>query len=440
MATPVILPKQGNTVESCLIMAWKKNIGEAVTQGDILVEVETDKAIVQIESPSDGTLLTQFFGVGDDVPVMTNIAVVGNEGEAVDEFRPQIEQQDAAGAAPAQPKKPEPMKQSAPAPSNGVTGSMFISPRARMLADQHGIDIGQVVATGPEGRIIERDIKQAIANQPRMTKAAQTQAASGGFAVPQRGTGIGGRVTRADLSTPPPSTTQADEVTEIPLRGIRKTIADRMRGSLQDMAQLTLNTSADARAMLAYRKRLKHSDAEMGLQTISINDLLLFVVSRVLLDYPELNSTLSDNTIRQYGNVNLGFAVDTERGLLVPVIRNAHQLSLKELSQETTRLATAVQDGSISADEMSDGTFTVSNLGALGIESFTPIINPPQVAILGVGKADLKPVQVGDEVEFSPHMHLSLTIDHQIVDGAPGARFLRSLTQAMANVDLWLAQ
>jgi pyruvate dehydrogenase E2 component (dihydrolipoamide acetyltransferase) len=204
-------------------------------------------------------------------------------------------------------------------------------------------------------------------------------------------------------------------------------------------AQLTLNSSADARKLLAYRKQLKGSPETLGLQKVTINDLIHFVVSRVLLQYPDLNALFTGDAISQYKQVHLGFAVDTPKGLMVPVIRNANRLSLKQMADEARRLASACLEGTIKPDELSGGTFTVSNLGNLGIESFTPVLNPPQVAILGVGNINLKPVGVEEEVQFIQHIGLSLTINHQAVDGAPAARFLQAIAQGLAEVDLLLA-
>jgi pyruvate dehydrogenase E2 component (dihydrolipoamide acetyltransferase) len=220
---------------------------------------------------------------------------------------------------------------------------------------------------------------------------------------------------------------------------VRKVIAERMWESLQSTAQLTLNASADARSLLTYRKRLKNSDESLGLQNITINDLILFAVSRTLPLYPEVNALFKEHTIYQYKNVHLAVAVDTPRGLVVPVIRKAQALSLKQISEEAKRLAAGAMDGSVSPDELTGGTFTVTNLGSLGIESFTPILNPPQVGILGVGNINLKPVEIDGNVEFIPRISLSLTINHQAVDGAPGARFLQTLSQRLAEPELLLA-
>lgn len=465
MAEAVILPKQGNSVESCLIMAWKKQVGEAVQQGDVLVEVETDKAVVEVPSPADGTLLAQFFAAGDEVPVMTTIAVVGAAGEDAGGFAPGRAQpmQDAptsqgerAEARPDAAASQVAPRRTTPPASAPAAGPLFVSPRARALAERYGVDLRTVTPSGPDGRVIERDVQAVLAAQQPLTPAARERAAQGDVVVPAKGSGIGGRVTVADLqAAPPEAPTQpasaeaaepepepdAADYTEIPVRGIRKTIAERMLASTQQTASVTLNTSADARALQAYRQRLKHSDSRLGLQHITLNDLLMFAVSRVLLDYPNVNATYAEGVIRQYSAVHLGFAVDTERGLLTPVIRNAHTLSLRALAEESSRLQHAIKGNKITPDELSGATFTVSNLGSLGIETFNPIINPPQVAILGVGSINLKPVQHnGGDVQFIPHLHLSLTIDHRMIDGAPGARFLRAVTQALENIDLWLAR
>jgi pyruvate dehydrogenase E2 component (dihydrolipoamide acetyltransferase) len=212
-----------------------------------------------------------------------------------------------------------------------------------------------------------------------------------------------------------------------------------MLESLQTTAQLTMNTSADARTLLAYRQRLKTSSEALGLQKVTINDLILLAVSRILPQFPQLNALFQDDTIYQYGPVHLGLAVDTPRGLMVPVIRNAQALSLRQLAEESRRLASACLAGQITPDELSGGTFTVTNLGSLGIENFTPILNPPQVGILGVGNVNLKPIDIDDNVQFIKHIGLSLTINHQVVDGAPAARFLQALAEGLAELELLLA-
>ncbi len=456
MAIAVVMPRQGQSVESCIIVEWKKNVGDMVAAGDALCDVETDKATMEVESPAGGVLLAQLFPAGADVPVMTNIAVVGQAGEDISAWLTPVSAQNATPAAPsAQVVAPEPSKVETPPPSAPVG----ISPRARGLAERKAVATTALVGSGPGGRIIERDVIAAAASQPKLTPVAKAMLAGGEFVAPERGSGPGGRVTSKDLAlaaapmsvelpvpAPQPATAPlplapavAEDVVQIPVKGVRKVIAERMLASLQTTAQLTLNASADGRVLLALRKRFKESPEDMGLRGITINDLVLFATARSLPRHPGLNATFADNVISQYRRVHLGVAVDTPRGLLVPVVRNADALSLRQLSMEAKRLATACLDNKATPDELSGGTFTVTNLGGFGVESFTPVLNAPQVAILGVGGVNLKPVEVDGAVQFIPHISLSLTINHQVVDGAPAARFLQTLAQALAQLDLLMA-
>lgn len=441
MANVVVMPKQGNTVESCIIVEWKKNVGETIAVGDILCEVETDKATLEVESTAAGTLLALFFAEGDEVPVLTPIAAVGESGEDMTGFcpgeRPHLESAVEA-AQPAETAMP-PGVESGPAQLSHEA-EPFISPRAKKLARQRGLDFTDLAGSGPEGRIIERDVEAFLARRPSLTPVASRMLSRGEYAAPDRGTGAGGRITARDLLPAvgePPG--PAGESLSRSLTGIRKVIAERMLSSLQTTAQLTLNASADARALLAYRQKLKASPEALGLREVTINDLLLFAVARTLTQWPELNAWFDGETITQHNQVHLASAVDTPRGLMVPVIRHAQGLSLKQIAREAKRLADACLDGRIAPDELSGGTFTVSNLGAYGIESFTPILNPPQVAILGVGNINLKPVEVDSGMQFVPHLGLSLTINHQVVDGGPGARFLQVLSENLASIELLTA-
>jgi len=447
MATVVTMPRLGNTVESSIIVRWIKQKGETVAEGEALCEVETDKATLEVPSPVSGTLLEMFFAEGDDVPVMTAIAAIGAPGENIESLRPGGAEAAAPAAAPAEPSASrQPAAEQPAAPAVGAEVPVVgVSPRARSLAKQKGFDPVGLAGSGPGGRIIERDVLAALAARPRMTPLAQAMVSKGGFVAPPKGSGAGGRITSKDLSPAAavpaavPQPGMEDEVEIIPVRGVRKVIAERMLASLQTTAQLTLNTSADARALLAYRKRLKNSPETLGLQKVTINDLVHFAVSRTLPLFRDLNALFEGDQISLYHAVNLGFAVDTPRGLIVPVIRRADRLSLRQLAAEASRLAAACQGGKASPDDLIGGTFTVTNLGSLGIESFTPVLNPPQVAILGVSSINLKPVEVDGQVEFVPHLGLSLTINHQVVDGAPAARFLQALSQNLAQLDVLLA-
>ncbi|MGO9410346.1 MAG: dihydrolipoamide acetyltransferase family protein [Spirochaetia bacterium] len=420
MAIPVILPKQGQSVETCAIVGWKKNIGDAVKTGDVLCEVETDKASFEVESPADGTLLAIYHEAGSQVPVLETIAMIGRQGEKVD--RPAGTSAATAVSPPAPAPKPlsaavvETISAQAPAGRK-----IAASPRARALAAASSVALVGIRGTGPGGRIIERDVKQAIADGGRTAGAAQP--ALRPAAVPQ------------------PAPMPSGAVREIKVTGVRKLIADRMLASLTTTAQLTLNASADARALQELRARFKESPESLGLRSVTINDMVLFAVSRALLQHPDLNAHFSGDVIRQYADVHLGFAVDTPRGLIVPTIRNAGLLGLKAIAAEASRLAAACREGRVSPDELAGATFTVTNLGGLGVESFTPVLNPPQVGIIGIGSIVPRATQgAGGNVSFMPQIGLSLTINHQVVDGAPGARFLQTLSGLIARFDLLLAQ
>ncbi len=452
MATEILMPRLGNTVESCLLLEWKKQEGDPIHTGDAICEVETDKTAFEVESEHDGTILKLFYAEGADIPVLVPIAVVGQPGEDISGLIPEqasdgsAEEQAGVSDVPKVPSTPSSGMTSTPVFPVPSDGEMRISPRARHLAVAKGVDVSGLKGTGPEGRIIERDVLTVLTEQAPLTPAAIAALVEEGMQTPATGSGIGGRITMADLIKTPPAgvktVVQAEfpgPVHEIPVKGIRKIIASRMFESLQTTAQVTLNAAADASKLLAYRTRLKASPEELGLSGITINDLVLYAVTKTLPRFPYLNSHFLGETMQEFERVHLGIAIDTPRGLMVPPVRNADQLSLKALALEAKRLITLCQEGNILPDELTGATFTVTNLGSLGIESFTPVLNPPEVGILGVCAIQPKPVMSGDDVAYVPHIGLSLTFDHRAVDGAPAARFLKELSTALANFDLLLA-
>lgn len=423
MATPVILPKQGQSVETCAIVGWKKHVGDAVSSGDVLCEVETDKATFEVESPADGTLLAIYFEAGSQVPVLTTIAAVGTPGEVVDLPSPVAAPSVGAARSPAAQPAASAPKASAPTPgASPERGKIAVSPRARALASASAISLAGIRGTGPGGRIIERDVKLALAGARTPSPAPAP-------------------VLRPSAEPAAAAPRAKGSVTEIKLTGIRKLIAERMLASLATTAQLTMSSSADARSLQEFRARFKESPEALGLRDVTINDMVLFAVSRALLQHPDMNAHFTGDAIRQFADVHLGFAVDTPRGLMVPVVRAAHSLGLRAIAREASRLAAACREGGITPEELGGGTFTVTNLGGLGVETFTPVLNPPQVGILGVGAIIPRAVQGTDgKVSFIPQIGLSLTINHQAVDGAPGARFLQTVADLIARFDLLLAQ
>ena len=412
MANAVIMPKAGITVESCIIGSWEKKIGDEIKVGDILFTYETDKASFECESTEEGTLLEIFFEDGDEVPCLVNVCAIGKVGDDCSALRPA----DAAPAAEAAPAPTEEVKAAPAAPAEvpaatvSAEGKNAVSPRAKKLAERAGVDAALATPTGPNGRVIERDVR-ALMDNPAAAKAAAA----------------------APVATD-------EEYTDVKFSGIRRAISKSMHTSLATMAQLTHNSSFDATAILECRKQFKAAGgAHAG---VTLGDMVLFAVSRTLKKHPDLNAhMLDDNNIRLFKHVNLGVAVDTPRGLMVPTIPHADELSLLEISQMTKELAAQCREGNISPDKLTGGTFTVSNLGNLGIESFTPVINPPQTGILGVCTTiDRVRKAPNGSIEIYPAMVLSLTYDHRAVDGAPASRFLKELGENLANFAAMLVE
>jgi pyruvate dehydrogenase E2 component (dihydrolipoamide acetyltransferase) len=406
-----------------------------------------------------GTVLKLLYASGEDVPVLKPIAVIGAVGENWQAAMGTISQEASHAESLVRGTETQKEEEGKSAPSSNVSaplrepssGKIFASPRARNLAEKEALPLETVPGTGPGGRIIEKDVAATLQTRPPLSAAAK---AAGPEAVPAAGSGIGGRVTSADLAPSPehPSPLPNEgAITETPVKGIRKIIADRMYKSLAETAQLTLNSSAPVSKLQEIRFRIKAQEEieaifikELKSSKITVTDLILFAVSRTLPRFPFMNAHKINDTVRTFERVHLGLAVDTPRGLMVPVIRNANLLSLREISREAKRLAETCQGGSVSPDELSGSTFTVTNLGSLGVTSFTPVLNAPEVAILGVCGIEMKPIALPAEkanecncgVRFEPHIGFSLTINHQVVDGAPAARFLRELGEAVAQIDL----
>ena len=434
MANVVIMPRQGQSVESCIITTWQKKKGDPVAVGDILFSYETDKSAFDEPAQVEGTMLEILAAEGDVIPCLDPVCIIGTPGEDISALLPKS----GDAAAPAEDAKPEETapKAEAEATVSESTGErVFISPRARHLALETGVDMTKVTSTGPHGRIIERDINKALdAGFTATTEAVEAFLAGKPMPVEEE---------PAKTDTPAPAAAPAAPAADFraydeePMSNVRKVIAKSMHASLSEMAQLTLNSSFDATNLLAYRAKLKECGEALGLSKITINDMVLYAVSRVLPNYPEINANLIDNTFRKYKHANVGMAVDTDRGLLVPVIFGAETLTLAALSANAKALAGKAREGKLTPDEMSGGSFTVSNLGSMGVESFTPVINPPQTAILGVC-CTVNRLKADGTVY--PAMGLSLTFDHRAVDGAPAAKFLKELCGALENFDLLLAK
>ncbi len=439
MATPVIMPRQGQSVESCVITTWNKKVGDKVEVGDILFSYETDKSAFDETSTVEGTMLAVFYGEGDDVECLKTVCVIGNEGEDVSEFAPKAEkaEQPAAPAETPAAAVTTATVTATPAAAPAGTGErVFVSPRARKLAEESGAILSEATGTGPHGRVIERDV-QALIDGGR-TFAAETVTTEAVTTASEASEKPAEAPAAAVTATAVTAT--ADEFTEEKVPNIRKVIAKTMHASLSEMAQLTLNSSFDAARVLAYRAMVKENGEKLGLGNITINDIICFAVTRVLKNHRSLNANFLGDTMRFYNHVNLGIGVDTERGLIVPTVMHADEMSLSEFSKTAKELISEARAGTISPDKLQGASFTVSNLGAKGIESFTPVINPPQTAILGVCATQRRVKRVNGADVFYDAMPLSLTIDHRAVDGAPAASFLQELCTALEYFGLTLAK
>ena len=451
MAHPVIMPRQGQSVESCILTEWYKAVGDKISKGDLLFAYETDKAAFEEEAPEDGVLLTHFYEEGDEVPVLLNVALIGAEGEDIESYRPE----GGSSTANESPAESESTEKATDGPvaepvltSQAGSKDSSISPRARKLATEKRVVLEAVAGTGPGGRIIERDILEAIRQGKRLTPLAQKKKEAEGLSVPCDRPDCGKYKTGDLIAAPAESgTTASGETaglyTDVPLSNVRKIIAGAMFRSLQNSAQLTHHLSANATGMLQLRREVKVRQEGGYPYNITLNDMVCYAVVQSLLLHRGANAHFLGEQIRIYDQVNLGLAVDTDRGLMVPALLNADRYSLPELSVRLKEIADNSKKGSISPDLIvpEAATFTVSNLGNYGVEMFTPVINLPQVGILGVNTIIQRPTTLADGTfGFQPFMGLSLTYDHRALDGGPATLFLAEIKKQIEQLSPGLLQ
>ncbi len=458
------MPKQGQSVESCIVTEFKKKVGDKVAVGDVLFSYETDKASFDEDSKVEGTVLACFFSDNDEIPCLTNVMVIGEPGESFSEYAPSgagapaVQASGAAAPATASASSAtEPVEVTAAKTPDASTGSATgvagaaatvianapVSPRARKLAAEKGVDTAQIAGTGPHGRVIERDVI-AAQGAPK-SGLAKAMMADGGLQAPAAGSGLGGMVKGADLKVWKPSHTEnlageGEEFKVEKMSNMRKLIAKSMYNSLQNTAQLTHMLGADARRVQALRKKAKKALEEGRIDAnITINDFVCYAVIKALKKFPKVNSHCLGDAMRLFNVVNLGCAVDTERGLMVPCVKHAEDLNIIGLSKALKKVAEDCKKGSINPDLLSaeGASFTVSNLGGFGVEWFTPVINVPQSAILGVGTIVPRPKDLGAGVyAFVPYLGLSLTYDHRALDGGEATRFLKQVAVEIENLEV----
>jgi pyruvate dehydrogenase E2 component (dihydrolipoyllysine-residue acetyltransferase) len=467
MITEIILPKLGQTMEEGTIVEWLKQEGDAIHRDEILFTVETDKAVIEVEATANGFLRKILVPAGQTVPVLAVVALLtATPDEEISGYRA-AEPQIGRGVLPPPVQGTEGLPPVAP---SEVPGRLFASPRARKTAQEKRIDLSLVTGTGPGGRIVEHDVLRAATqgrpfSSPALPAAKTTPLAAKAAqalgvdlaAVPA--TGISGRIMKADVEAaaqvvaerfpgigpergrgiPAPSA-RLPIAESVPVAGLRRIIAERMATSHQTAARVTLVTEVDATVFAEGREQLKAAVESEWDFAPGYNDLLGFIVARALRESPYMNARLSadSQTIERLPYVNLGMAVDTERGLLVPVIRNADQKGLRAFGAEFRTLVERARLGKSLPDDLSGGTFTITNLGMYDIDAFTPIINLPEVAILGAGRIQARPVVYRGQIVARQMWTLSLSFDHRLVDGAPAARFLQRIKQLIESPYLLL--
>lgn len=398
------MPKWGLTMKTGKIARWLVAEGGAVAVGQPLLEVETDKITNVVESPVGGVLLQIVSPQGEVVPVMQVIGIIGESGEAV--AAPASQSVDAA-ASPAASAAPGAKNQGSTAQASTAQGEVRAMPAARKAAKELGVDLSMVTGTGRDGVITEKDVRaahEAAAKAPAPASAAPAQ---------------------------PCSATDADADEVIPMDGLRKLIADNMQASLQNAAQLTVFVEADVTEMVALRDTMLARNKKDPEYRLSFNDIIAFAVCRALRQHPVMNTTLQADGVHMHKHVNLGIAVSLDTGLIVPNVKNADTYSLEELKAKVRDAASRARKGGLSMDEISGGTFTISNVSMLGVDGFTPILNPPETGILGVGRVVEKPGVFEGQVCVRKMMTLSLTFNHMVTDGGPAMSFLRTLADML---------
>ncbi len=437
MPTKVVMEALSPTMEEGRLVEWKKQEGDAVAVGDVLAEVETDKAVMELVARAGGTLLKQVVPAGSTVPVSDLVAVIGEPGEAgqwsggaagqpaAAQAAPSSERREQAtqpapgrdrpeSMPPATPAKAATESEPAPAPAprptpNGQPAAgarVKASPLARRMAAEQGIDIGAIAGSGPEGRIVARDIEGA--------KLEAKPAPAAG--------------SRPPATAPPPRGPAAPAYSDVPLTQIRKTIAKRLAQSIGPIPTFYLTSEIDMERVAEARDALAAAD-----QKVSFNDIVLKTVAMALRQHPACNAWWQDDHIRYWNEVHVSMAVAVEDGLITPVIRNTDLKSLREIAAEARDLASRARERRLKPEEYTGGTFSVSNLGMLDIDEFTAVINPPEAGILAVGRMVPRPVAHEGQVVVRRRMRVTMSCDHRVIDGATGAQFLKTLKGMLEN-------
>lgn len=458
MATEIVLPRLGWTMEEGTLIEWLKNDGDEVKPGDLIYTVESDKTTVDVENFDAGILRIppNSPAPGSRIPVGTLLAYVAQPGEALT-----FESQRESEKSKVQSQKLEVGSQPLVIDNRRLTANdpqqPAISPRARRAAKELDVDWSKLTGSGITGRIVERDVRSAAmaASNARAQKinaspVAQRVAQELGIDLDALAAAMPGkRIERGDVerfaaerdAQQAPAIVQkkaALAATRQPLSRTRRVIAERMTTTMRTVAPVTLTTEVDASELVRLRQSLKVESEGATASVPSYNDLLAKIASKALLEHPHMNARIEGDEIVTESAAHIGIAVDTDRGLLVVVVRDAQDKSVRQIARESQALIARAREGKAMPDDLRGSTFTITNLGVFEIDVFTPIINAPECAILGVGRITRKPVITGNKVRARRMMTLSLTFDHRLVDGAPAARFLQRIRQLIEQPYVWL--
>ena len=454
MSIELAMPKLGLTMKTGKVSKWFVAEGAAVKQGDDLFEVETDKITNKVESPANGVLFQIMVQPKQEVAVGAVLVILAEPGETITRVEGAS---DSPASAVAEAGAPKPQKTNVPAAVQPSSTGGIMSPAARRLARELGVDLGGVAGSGPGGRIIERDVqaRHEIIDKIKITPLAAVVAAKAGLDISTlNGTGEGGKIVRDDVdralhpekfAAVPQSAGQdaarsscTSEPGSVPMEGMRKIIAENMMGSLQNSAQLTLVSEADVTACVNIITDFKARNKKNKDFRLSMNDVLILAVARALKKHPRMNATFDGQTITRHAEVHMGVAVALPEGLIVPVLHHTDRLPLLEIAREARLLAGRARKGELTPDDMSGGTFTITNMAHSVVDFFTPILKPGETGILGVGRVVEKAVIREGAVVARSMMGLSLTFDHRVEDGAPAAEFLKTLVEYLAEPALLL--
>ena len=445
MAREVIMPQLGVTMEEGEIASWKKEKGEAVEKGEVLLEVLTDKATLEVEAPTSGVLLEKLYQEGDTVPVTQIIGVVGEEGEDTSDILKKAEQEaeddggeeerEAIDETPEvevekETDESERMPQTAELEETSIVRA---SPAARRKARELEVELKEIKGSGPRGRITEEDVKEkAEESRYKATPTAEKIAAERGISLSEVAREVEGRIYKEDVLLYAKGRASKREE---PLKGLKKAAANTVSKSWAEIPHVTLNATVDMKNGLKVIEKFKD---KLETDKLSATDLILKAVAVSLEEYPIMNAHIEGEKIIYNNRVNVGMAVDVSGDLMVPVLKDLDQKGFKAINREKIELAKQAKNGEISRDKLSGSNITVTNLGMYEVEDFTPIINAPASSILGVGTIKKEQVIIEDQVEIRPMMRLSLSFDHRLVNGAPAAQFLQSIKHLLEDPELML--